>query len=157
MINGTLLRQLRKEHNLSAEKLGKEMNTSTSTVYRWENDNSLYDIDIIMRLAKFYNVSVSYLLNEENENEVAATCQNQKNASTKKRTAPWLKCVYIVAKTIMIFLIVTLLIVFFTHTSPTTGDGGYDLLIFVCVTFVCFIFTIMIKILTFYHLNKRRK
>lgn len=147
MIDGTLLRKLRQEKKLSATQLALKMNTSTSTVYRWEKQDALYDLDTILKLADFYNVSVEFLLNRENANKIEVASSEHENADEKKPIHRWLTYLYIVSTTAINFLIVSLLIVFLNHFQPTVGDKGYDLLIFVCLTVFSFAAVITTKLL----------
>lgn len=67
MIDGKRLKQLREEHHYSAKKLGEILGYSEATVYRWEKENSLRDIDIVNKLAQIYGATVSFILGKENE------------------------------------------------------------------------------------------
>ena len=64
-ILGDRLKELRKEQNLSFEKLGKLTGLDKSSLCNWENCK--YDIssDDLVVLAKFYKVSTDYLLGLE--------------------------------------------------------------------------------------------
>ena len=58
-------KELRKDNNLSTEKLGKELNVSNSTITRWENGVIVPSIDHLYNIAKFFGVSADYLLGLE--------------------------------------------------------------------------------------------
>ncbi len=58
---GTIIRQLRKEHNLTQEELAELLNVTGQAVSKWENDTSLPDIAQIVPLAKIFGVSTDVL------------------------------------------------------------------------------------------------
>lgn len=61
-IFGERLRELRKERNLTAKQLAKEIKTTDATIIRWENDKMSPTAEFIVEVAKFFNVSTDYLL-----------------------------------------------------------------------------------------------
>ena len=62
---GSLLKELRNEHNLSQEQLAETFNVSSRSVSRWENGNTMPDISIIIELADFYDIDIRELLSGE--------------------------------------------------------------------------------------------
>lgn len=61
-IFGERLRELRKEKNLSAKQLAKEIKTTDATIIRWENDTMSPKAEAILEVAKFFHVSTDFLL-----------------------------------------------------------------------------------------------
>lgn len=61
------LRELRKEKKLSSEKLGEIFNVSSSTILRYEKDETKMSLNTLKKLSEFYNVSLDYLLCTSNE------------------------------------------------------------------------------------------
>lgn len=59
---GRKIRAARKAKDLTLEKLGKAMSISTVTACRYETGERQPKYDYLVRLAKFLDVSVSYLL-----------------------------------------------------------------------------------------------
>ena len=55
---------LRKENNVSQKQLAKIMGVSRQTVYKWEADLSVPEIDKIKVLASLFNLSCDDLLND---------------------------------------------------------------------------------------------
>ncbi|MCL2255700.1 MAG: helix-turn-helix domain-containing protein [Firmicutes bacterium] len=56
------LKELRKEKNLSAVELGKEIGVSGASIIHWEkNDNDITKKHLI-KLAKFFEVSTDFLV-----------------------------------------------------------------------------------------------
>ena len=56
---------LRKKAGLSQEELANELDISRQAVYKWETAAASPDLDKIKQLAKFFNVSFDYLMNDE--------------------------------------------------------------------------------------------
>ena len=56
------LKDLRLEHNLSQEALGKIVNMSKMAVSHWELGHSEPSIAQLIRLSEFFEVSVDYLI-----------------------------------------------------------------------------------------------
>ncbi len=57
--------ELRKEKNISQAKLAKALDVSYSVVCYWETDRSEPTAPNLVKIAKFFNVSVDYLLGLE--------------------------------------------------------------------------------------------
>ena len=66
---GALLRELRKEKNLSQEQLAERFNVSTRSISRWENGNTMPDISIMIDLSDYYEIDLRELLNGERKSE----------------------------------------------------------------------------------------
>lgn len=62
VINLNRIRELREERNLSQAKLAKELNLAQQTISGYENNSRVFDTEKAVRLAKYFNVSVDYLL-----------------------------------------------------------------------------------------------
>ena len=69
MITGQKIAARRKELELSQEALGDKLGVSRQTVYKWENDISLPDIDKLVALSRLFQVPVGWLLGVEEEPE----------------------------------------------------------------------------------------
>ncbi len=59
------LRELRKDANLTAKMLAKEIGVSDATIIRWENGNITPSIDHLYNIAKYFGVSSDYLIGLE--------------------------------------------------------------------------------------------
>ena len=55
-------KQLRNEKNLTQVEIAKIFNIDQTTVSKWENGKAFPDTEILIKLAKFYDVSTDYLL-----------------------------------------------------------------------------------------------
>lgn len=68
MIFADKLIRLRKQAGLSQEELASELNISRQSVSKWEQAQSILDLDKIIQLSTFFNVSTDYLIKDEIEN-----------------------------------------------------------------------------------------
>ena len=67
MTFGTKLKQARQNAKLSQEQLAEKLCVSRSTVAKWETDKGMPDIDNLMAIAKALDVSLDYLLSDDDE------------------------------------------------------------------------------------------
>lgn len=61
MIN-EMIRKLRKDFNISQVELASKLGVTKQCVSNWENDNILPSIEMLIKIAKYFNVSTDYLL-----------------------------------------------------------------------------------------------
>lgn len=66
---GKRIQLLRKGKNLSQEELAESLNISRQSISKWESGNTLPDIDKLIQLSEYFNVSLDYLVKGE-ENRV---------------------------------------------------------------------------------------
>lgn len=59
---GKKLKELRIEKNLSQRNLGEILSVCNQTVSFWESGNREPDLDAIVKIADFFDVSADYLL-----------------------------------------------------------------------------------------------
>ena len=69
---GKKIAQLRKSQNMTQEELGKVLSVTYQAVSKWERDESLPDFEMMARIAKYFNVPLSYFTDDE---ETAATAE----------------------------------------------------------------------------------
>ena len=67
MTIGERIAQLRKEHALSQEELGEQLNVSRQAIYKWESNASLPEVEKLIVLSRLFGVSVGYLLGVEEQ------------------------------------------------------------------------------------------
>ena len=67
MTLGNKLKKLRTNAGLTQKDLADQLHVSFQTVSKWENDENEPDIATLRELAKLYNCSIDYLVNEEEE------------------------------------------------------------------------------------------
>ncbi len=59
---GKKLQDLRKENGMTQRELGDRLGYSNQTVSFWESGRREPDLDALVAIAKFFDVSVDYLL-----------------------------------------------------------------------------------------------
>ena len=59
---GERLAELRKDKKLSQKELGEKLKISTYTVSSYEREKSTPDDEMKIKIAKFFNISLDYLL-----------------------------------------------------------------------------------------------
>lgn len=64
MTFGEKLKKARKESGLSQEQLSEKLVISRSAVAKWESDKGMPDIENLRAIAKLLNISLDYLLDE---------------------------------------------------------------------------------------------
>lgn len=67
---GEKICHLRKSHGMTQEELGKVLNVTYQAVSKWERGESLPDFNIMSRIAKYFQVPLTYF--EEDGEEIAA-------------------------------------------------------------------------------------
>lgn len=65
MLNiGERITQLRKQHSLSQEELAKKAGVSRTIIGNYERNSNTPSIEVLVKLAKIFNVSVDFLIGE---------------------------------------------------------------------------------------------
>jgi len=67
MTTGQRISERRKALGLSQEALGEKLGVSRQSIYKWESDSSLPDIDKLISLSRLFGVSVGWLLGVEDD------------------------------------------------------------------------------------------
>ena len=71
MINfGNKLKLLRLQDNMTQEQLAQKLNLTKSVISAYETGLRLPSYDVLIRIAKIFNVSTDYLLGLEHKQEV---------------------------------------------------------------------------------------
>lgn len=65
------VKELREKRNMSMEQLAKELNVTKSRVNMWENNGTIPRNDVLLQLAKFFEVSTDYLLGNDDVSELS--------------------------------------------------------------------------------------
>ena len=87
MTTGQRIAQKRREAELSQEALGAELGVSRQSIYKWESDAALPEIDKLVALSRRFGVTVGWLLGVEEPPE------SEQPASEKELTDAQLKMV----------------------------------------------------------------
>lgn len=62
---GKVLKELRIERKISQRKLGEDLGVVNQTISFWESGSREPDFDTLIKIAKYFNVSIGFLLGEE--------------------------------------------------------------------------------------------
>ena len=66
------IKKLRKLRNLSQVELAARLHVSKQCVSNWENDNILPSIEMLVKIASFFDVSTDYLLGLPGQSTICA-------------------------------------------------------------------------------------
>lgn len=72
-IIGKNLSELRKRHGLTQFELAEKFNYTDRAISKWENGDTLPDVEVLYNLCEFYGVTIDYLTHEENHQFVKKT------------------------------------------------------------------------------------
>ena len=67
------LKKIREKKGISQTTLAKDLNLVKSTICQYEKGNRYPDIDMLVKLADYFNTSIDYLVDRTNEPYAAAT------------------------------------------------------------------------------------
>lgn len=90
---GNLIKELRKEKQLTQKELGEKLNITDKAISKWERGLSFPDIAILKELADFFDIDISELLNGERgkkqeidvEKAIQEAIDNYKNIEEKRK------------------------------------------------------------------------
>ena len=85
MTIGQRIAQKRKELGLSQEALGDQLGVSRQSIYKWESDTALPEIDKLIALSRLYGVSVGWLLGVEDLPEPPGEAAGTEAALTEQQ------------------------------------------------------------------------
>jgi len=66
---GLFLKKLRKEKSITQEQLADVLGVSNRSISRWENGTTMPDFDLLIQMAKYYDVEVGEILDGERKAE----------------------------------------------------------------------------------------
>ena len=93
MTIGQRIASKRKELALSQEALGETLGVSRQSIYKWESDAALPEIDKLIVLSKLFGVSVGWLLGVEEDTPKAGTQESSTAESAGELSEAQLKMV----------------------------------------------------------------
>lgn len=76
--------RLRKQKNLTQLELAERLSYSDRNISKWENAQSLPPLEVANEIAKYFEVSVDYLLNEHTDEELNGSASDKKKNFLKK-------------------------------------------------------------------------
>lgn len=71
------LKELRKKQNLTQVQFAKIFNISSGTIAMWETNKRTPDVEMLIEIANYFNVSLDYLL--DNKKKIAEVERNTNN------------------------------------------------------------------------------
>ena len=66
---GQIIKKLRREADMTQERLAELLSVSAQAVSRWENDSAMPDVSLLAPLANLFHVTTDYLLHDDYEND----------------------------------------------------------------------------------------
>lgn len=79
------LKELRKQQNLSQQKLAEILHVSQQSIYKYENGLSSPDIETLILMADFFNTSIDYLVEYTDiPHKIEPVQENMLNADEQK-------------------------------------------------------------------------
>ena len=126
---GEKIYKLRTEKNITQEDVAFELGVSRQSVSKWETDQATPDLDKIKMLCEYFNVSIGYLVNDDNgiKEEVVKSDKNEVSNKIKRVIQMFLKtCIgfYVV------YLLYIILITVFQEEVLYIFDYRYETFIF---------------------------
>lgn len=67
---GVFLKELRKEKQLTQEQLAEILGVTNRSISRWENGVNMPDLDLVIEIANYYDISIEEILDGERKIEV---------------------------------------------------------------------------------------
>ena len=78
----TRVKELREKSGLSMDQLAKQLGVTKSRVNMWENNGTVPRMNVLVELAKFFNVTTDYLLGNDDASNLSL---NNARLSTLQR------------------------------------------------------------------------
>ena len=73
------IKKKKKKKGISQEELANKLNTSRQAVSKWENNQSTPDLEKLVALSKYFNVTTDYLLTDSIETSINNNSQCESN------------------------------------------------------------------------------
>ena len=82
---GAVLKQLRKNHNLTQKELGSQIGLSKAVVSKYENGMGYPTFDVLIIIANYFKVTTDYLLGVEKRKTLDVSMLNETQIDTIRR------------------------------------------------------------------------
>lgn len=100
--------ELRKQKGLSQEELGEKLGVARQTISKWELGETTPEMEKVIEISKFFEVSLNVLIGEEEYNNNPISNEPQKDFSDNSHDYNSIKVVIIIALLILIIVILIL-------------------------------------------------
>lgn len=102
--------ELRKQKGLTQSELGEKLSFSDKTVSKWENGDSTPDIEVLCRIAEFFNVSVDDLTKENAlDKSKTLSAKEKKNEFVNHLLMMFLSIIFVLLTATVIFVSFTII------------------------------------------------
>lgn len=132
MALGETLIALRKSRGLSQEQLAEQLDLTRQTISKWELNQSTPDINYIIQLSEFFEVTTDYLI-KGTEAEAATTSQSEEPVSDNTQSViikrggengyKWCFCLGMISMTVSLIGIIAFVICSALHPWTTMING----------------------------------
>ena len=132
MTTGQRIAQKRKEAGLSQETLGAELGVSRQSIYKWESDTALPEIDKLVALSRRFGVTVGWLLGVEEAPETASAPDSGELTDAQLKMVEEITARYIAAQPApkprkkWPYVLAALMVLYAAHRAYQSIDRQFD-------------------------------
>ena len=132
MTTGQRIAQKRKEIGLSQEALGEELGVSRQSIYKWESDAALPEIDKLVALSRRFGVTVGWLLGVEEAPEAPPAPDSRELTDAQLKMVEEITERYIAAQTApkprkkWPYVLAALMVLYAAHRAYQSIDRQFD-------------------------------
>ena len=132
MTTGQRIAQKRKESGLSQEALGEEVGVSRQSIYKWESDAALSEIDKLVALSRRFGVTVGWLLGVEEAPEAPPAPDSRELTDAQLKMVEEITERYIAAQTApkprkkWPYVLAALVVLYAAHRAYQSIDRQFD-------------------------------
>ena len=132
MTTGQRIALKRKEAGLSQETLGAELGVSRQSIYKWESDTALPEIDKLVALSRRFGVTVGWLLGVEEAPETPSAPDSGELTDTQLKMVEEITARYIAAlpapkpRKKWPYVLAALMVLYAAHRAYQSIDRQFD-------------------------------
>lgn len=132
MTTGQRIALKRKEAGLSQETLGAELGVSRQSIYKWESDTALPEIDKLVALSRRFGVTVGWLLGVEEAPETASAPDSGELTDAQLKMVEEITARYIAAlpapkpRKKWPYVLAALMVLYAAHRAYQSIDRQFD-------------------------------
>ena len=132
MTTGQRIALKRKEAGLSQETLGAELGVSRQSIYKWESDTALPEIDKLVALSRRFGVTVGWLLGVEEAPETASAPDSGELTDAQLKMVEEITERYLAAQTApkprkkWPYVLAALMVLYAAHRAYQSIDRQFD-------------------------------